>query len=308
MFCLSCAHKLPKSARFCQSCGAAASTQQSLTAVQDGHDDSSQEGVRSIPPLSELKPTANLEFRQKLLDCYFDVSTSKELSEWLRDLGQDPSGTAEEKIVKIRQQTKYLSMPAETFPDQTIQYLRWLSSGDGLFLIAESLGLNCEGSKDVLFRKIYREVGFQEGWLPRVTNRAAALTKETVLPFVQWYPILKNREYEKDYYEDFYTEMAQVFGKDKVHEQYAIAHGKTLKVDFHIGHPQQGGVGIEFKMPNSQGDIQRAQGQLEDYQMRYGRNLIVVLLPNFMTETEVGMFTDTVRGKGVTTVVKTKVL
>lgn len=61
-------------------------------------------------------------------------------------------------------------------------------------------------------------------------------------------------------------------------------------------------------MPNSQGDIQRAHGQLEDYQTRYGRNLIVVLLPNFMTETEVGMFTDTVRGKGVETVVKIKAL
>ena len=308
MFCLSCAHKLPESARFCQSCGAATSTQQSLTAVQDGYEDSSQEDMRSMSPLSELKPAANSEFRQKLLNCYLNVSTSKELSEWLRDLGQDPSGIAEEKIAKIRQHTKYLSMPAETFPGQTINYLRQLSSGDGLFLIAESLGLNCEGSKDVLFRQIYREVGYQEGWLPRVVNGGAVLTKEAVLPFVQWYPILKNREYEKDYYEDFHTEMAEVFGKDKVHAQYPIAHGKTLKIDFHIGHPQQGGVGIEFKIPNSQGDIQRAHGQLEDYQTRYGRNLIVVLLPNFMTETEVGMFTDTVRGKGVETVVKTKVL
>lgn len=306
VFCISCGHKLPESARFCQSCGAATSTQQNLTAVQDGHEDSSQEDVRSMPPLSELKPAANSEFRQKLFDCYLDVSTSKELSEWLRDLGQDPSGTAEEKMARIRQHTKYLSMPPETFPSQTINYLRQLSSGDGLFLIAESLGLNCEGSKDMLFRRIYREVGFQEGWLSRVVNGAAALTKETVLPFVRWYPILKHREYEKDYYEDFHTEMTEAFGKEKVHEQYAIAHGTTLKIDFHIGHPQQGGVGIEFKMPNSQGDIHRAHGQLEDYQTRYGRNLIVVLLPNFMTETEVGMFTDALRGKGVETIVKSK--
>lgn len=261
-----------------------------------------------MTPVSKLNPSADSEFRQKLLDCYLDISTSKELSDWLRDLGQDPSGTAEEKIAKIQKHTKYISMPPETFPGQTLNYLRCLSSGDGLFPIAESLGLNSAGSKDVLFRRIYREVGFQEGWLPRVVNESAALTMEAILPFVQWYPILKNRAYEKDYYEDFHAEMAEVFGKDKVHEQYAIAHGKTLKIDFHIGHPQQCGVGIEFKMPNSQGDIQRAHGQLEDYQTRYGRNLIVVLLPNFMTETEIGMFTDTVRSKGVATVVKTKVL
>jgi hypothetical protein len=259
-----------------------------------------------MPLLSELKPAANSEFRQKLLDCYLDVSTSKELSEWLRDLGQDPSGTAEEKMVRIRQHTKYLSMPPETFPSQTISYLRQLSSGDGLFLIAESLGLNCEGPKDMLLRRIYREVGFQEGWLPRVVNGAAALTKEAVLPFVQWYPILKHREYEKDYYEDFHTEMAEVFGKEKVQDQYPIAHGKTLKIDFHIGPPLQSGLGVEFKMPNSQSDIQRAFGQLDEYLTSYGQNLVVVLLPNFMSETEVGMFTNTLRGKGVETIVKSK--
>ena len=118
-------------------------------------------------------------------------------------------------MARVRQYTKYLSMPPETFHQQTMYYLESLSSGDGLFLIAEQLGLNQEGSKDVLFRRIYREV--QEGWLSCVSNGASALTKETVLPFVQWYPILKNREYEKDYYADFYTEMAEVFEKDKVH-------------------------------------------------------------------------------------------
>ena len=61
-------------------------------------------------------------------------------------------------------------------------------------------------------------------------------------------------------------------------------------------------------MPNGQGDIQRAFGQLDDYLTSYGKNLIVVLLPKFMTETEVVMFTDTLRGKGVETMVKTKAL
>lgn len=157
----------------------------------------------------------------------------------------------------------------------------------------------------MLFRRIYREVGFREGWLPRVADGALARTRQTVLPFVQWYPILKKREYEQDYYEDFSTEMAEVFGREKVHAQYAIAHGTTLKIDFHLGPPLQSGVGVEFKMPNSQGDIQRAFGQVDEYRTSYGQNLIVVLLGNFMTETEVAMFTDALCRKGVETIVKT---
>jgi hypothetical protein len=87
---------------------------------------------------------------------------------------------------------------------------------------------------------------------------------------------------------------------------HPIAHGKTLKIDFHIGPPLQSGVGIELKMPNSQSDIQRAFGQLDEYFMSYGQNLVVVVLPNSMSETEVGMFTNRLRGKGVETIVKSK--
>jgi len=308
MFCISCGHKVLESARFCPSCGLAISTLAGSAAVQVGHKNASGNEVRSIPLPSGLKPTTNCEFRQKLLDSYLSIASSQELSEWLEDIGQDSKGTAEAKIAKIRRHTKFLSMPPGEFPLQAMNNLHWLSSGDGLFLIAESLGLKCEGTKDVLLRRIYRQVGYEEGWLPRIVNGHCSFIKETILPFVQWYPILRNKNYEKDYYEEFCDEMAEIFGKDKVHEQYVVAHGKALKIDFHIGHPQGTAVGIEFKMPASQGDLHRASGQLDDYLTRYGRNLIVVLFTNFMSQTEIAMFLETLKTKGIETVIKSKAI
>ena len=308
MFCMSCGHKVLESARFCPSCGSAISPLEGSAGVQVRHKDLSGNEIRSTPLLAGVKPTTNCEFRQKLLDSYLSIASSQELSEWLEDIVQDSKGTAEEKIAKIRQHTKFLSMPPEEFPLQAMNNLRWLSSGDGLFLIAESLGVKCEGAKDVLLRRIYRHVGYEEGWLPRVVNGDCSFIKETILPYVQWYPIPRNKNYERDYYDEFCDEMVEIFGKDKVHEQYVVAHGKPLKIDFHIGHPQETGVGIEFKMPTSQGDIQRAFGQLDDYLTRYGRNLIVVLFANFMSQTEIAMFLETLKTKGIETVIKSKAL
>ncbi len=308
MFCISCGYKVLESARFCPSCGSAISTLEGSAAVHVGHKNASGNEVRSTPLLAGVKPATNCEFRQKLLDAYLSIASSQELSDWLEDIGQDSKGTAEAKIAKIRQHTKFLCMPPEEFPLQAMNNLQWLSSRDGLFLIAESLGVNCEGAKDVLLRRIYRQIGYEEGWLPRVVNGDCSFIKETILPFVQWYPILKNKNYERDYYQEFCDEMAEIFGKDKVHEQYVVAHGKALKIDFHLGHPQETGVGIEFKMPTSQGDIHRAFGQLDDYLTRYGRNLIVVLFTNFTSQTEIAMFLETLKTKGIDTVIKSKAL
>jgi hypothetical protein len=308
MFCMSCGYQVLAAARFCPSCGSAISTPEGSAAVHVGHKHASGDEVCSPPLLAGVKPATNCEFRQKLLDAYLSIASSQELSEWLKDIGQDSKGTTGVKVAKIRQHTKFLSMPPEEFPLQAMNNIQWLSSGDGLFLIAESLGMKCEGAKDVLLRRIYRQVGYEEGWLPRVVNGDCSFIKETILPFVHWYPILRNKNYERDYYDEFCDEMAEIFGKDKVHEQYVVAHGKPLKIDFHIGHPQETGVGIEFKMPTSQGDIHRAFGQLDDYLTRYGRNLVVVLFANFMSQTEIAMFLETLKTKGIDTVIKSKAL
>ncbi|TLY21947.1 MAG: hypothetical protein E6K66_08535 [Nitrospirae bacterium] len=61
-------------------------------------------------------------------------------------------------------------------------------------------------------------------------------------------------------------------------------------------------------MPASQGDLHRASGQLDDYLTRYGRNLIVVLFTNFMSQTEIAMFLETLKTKGIETVIKSKAI
>ncbi len=258
-----------------------------------------------IPGIANANPIADQEMRTRLLECYLDFSTSKELSEWLQNLEQDPRGSVEEKKARIREHTKYLSMSPETFPGQTINYLSQYSA-DFLADICQALGLDDRGGKNDLFRRIYREVGYREGWLSHVAREAPVITKETVLPFIHWYPILKNYDYEKDYYEDFHSEMLEVFGEANIHEQLPIAHGSTLKIDFHIGHPQQGGVGVEFKMPTSNSEIQRALGQMDQYLTRYGSELVIVLIPDFLQKAQETLFLDELTRKGITTVMKTK--
>lgn len=194
-------------------------------------------------------------------------------------------------------------MPPETFPEQTLNYLRPLNRTDILSDICIALGLDCNGSKSVLFRRIFREVGYREGWLTSIKT-ASAIDKQTVLQFVRWYPILTWPDYEKEYYVDFFDEMVETFGEDNVHGEVPIAHGSTLKIDFHIGHPQNGGVGVEFKLPANNNEIQRALGQMDQYLTRYGSNLIVVLIPHRLKSTEAVLFRETLDRKGIETVMK----
>jgi hypothetical protein len=227
MFCGKCGSQVIEAARFCSSCG---------NPILPG-------SIRpvAIPdtvPHSSFAPVpaADPDLRRKLLECYLDFSTSQELSNWLGDIGQDTRGTVEEKRVRIREYTKYLDMPPQDFPKQTISYLRLFQRSDILAEICENLSLPCEGKKDSLFRRVYREVGYREQWLPQPPLAKDAITKHSIMPFVKWYPILKNREYERDYYDEFFDEMSEIFGKENVHDQVPIAHGSTLKIDFHLGH------------------------------------------------------------------------
>ena len=283
MFCLSCGSKLAGPTPRCPICSSF-----------------------YVFTTSDVTPTRNPELREKLLQFYLNSATSQELSEWLQNIGQDPKGTAEEKRARVRQHTKYLSMAPETFPLQTIRYFSSYQ-GDHLYELCQDLGLDVDGSKNTLFRRTYREVGCREGWLRTVAKAAPIISKQTVLPFVQWYPILKNYKYEKDYYKDFYEEASEVFGLHNVHDQLAIAYGNTLKIDFHIGHPQQGGVGIEFKMPTNNSELQRALGQMDQYISRYQGELIIVIIPDFLSPAQVELFLGELGRKNITVVMKTKV-
>lgn len=111
--------------------------------------------------------------------------------------------------------------------------------------------------------------------------------------------------YEEDSHEDFADEMSEILGEENVHRQLPLAHGTTLKIDFHIGPPQQTGVGVEFKMPKNNGELQRGLGQVDQYQERYGQELIVVLLKtDYIDQAKVQFFVNELRRKGIVTVVK----
>lgn len=256
---------------------------------------------------SNVALTPDQALREQLFSFILDSTSSQDLSDWLQDIGQDSKGTADEKVNRLKEHSDYLRTPIEEFPIETIVQLNNLPA-DNLAALCELLKLDADGPKPTLIRRIYREVGCREGWLPPKLYEAPTIVKETVLPFVQWYPVLKDGKYEKDYYGEFYDEMSDLFGSLNVHEQLAIAYGNTLKIDFHIGHPQRGGVGIEFKMPTSNGEIQRALGQLDQYMNHYKEEVIVVLLPDFLTDAQLQLFLDELKRKEITVVVKSKML
>lgn len=241
-------------------------------------------GLRRDPALREL-----------LLSYFIETLTGAELAGWLKDIGQDTRGTVEDRRARVRASTKYLTMPDAEFPAQTENYLAPYSAGH-LEDLCEQLALPATGSKDALYRRIMREVHYREGWLTRVDG--AELSAAVVMPFLGWVPLTKRGDYEKDYYPVLHAELEEVF--TSVYEQLPVAHGSTLKIDFHVGNPQgDGGVGIEVKMPMSNADVQRALGQLDQYQRRYKENLILFVLQDFLKPEGQHFLQEQLKSKGV---------
>ena len=71
----------------------------------------------------EPSPAADLAFRKPLLEHYLESQSATGLADWLRELGQDPSGSVAERIDRVRANTRYLGMAARDFPQQTENYL-----------------------------------------------------------------------------------------------------------------------------------------------------------------------------------------
>ena len=254
----------------------------------------------TAPPTVQADPV----LRSTLLEYYITQSTTAELTRWLSQLGQDTQGTPAEKAARVRENTQYLDMPAAHFPQQTIHYLDPYSS-DHLAGICETLGLDASGNKDGRWRRFMRHVAVRERWvsLPNVVSEDF-FTAANTLPFIHWHQVTRRGGYEKDFYAAFADDMEGFFGESFVHAQLAIAFGTTLKIDFHLGHPQKSGVGVELKMPTSNAELQRALGQLDQYKERYGANLVVMLLPDFLERTQQQLFLDSVAAKGIAVVVK----
>lgn len=249
-------------------------------------------------------PSKDPQLRKLLLDFYIESQTAEDLADWLRHLGVNPAGSVQERRDRVRSFTKYLDMPEREFPAQTQAYLTPFSS-DALADLCLELGVSDSGARDNRYCRIMREIGFREGWLRRVPKGASPLpSPDLVAAFLQWYPIVRRGRYEKDYYDAVFDELSDVFGEDVVHEQLPVAHGTTLKIDFHLGHPQAGGIGIEVKMPTNNSEIQRGLGQIDQYLHRYGSNLIMVVIPDFLNSASLVFFRDQLRSKGVRTVIK----
>lgn len=246
-------------------------------------------------------PTPDTAFRSQLLNAYLECSTSEELVGWLKDIGQDTRGNAAQKKQRIAENTKYLTMPVEGFPQQTRWYLDGRSS-DALSEICQAIGVAVSGTRDSKYRRILREVAYREGWMERPAP--SAVVRPAVLQHLAWYPITKRGQYEKDYYAPCVEELKEAFSTEHIYEQLPMSHGSTLRIDVHVGHPQEIGIGIDFKLPSSNADVQRAIGQFDQYKTKYGDDLIIVLLGHELSAAAKTLFLDAMRIRGIAVVDK----
>jgi hypothetical protein len=253
-------------------------------------------------PSHTLHPDPQL--REQLLSFYLDTFTGDELAGWLRDLDENPRGTVAEKQQRIREHTKYLGMPAEEFPEQTEHYLQPYDS-QYLGELCAALNLSSDGSKEARYRRILREVRYREGWMSRYRIAAGARpTVADIVPLLGWVPIVKRGDYEKDFCLVFGEELREVFGDDLVYEQLPVAHGNTLRIDFHVGDPQGEGVGIEVKMPTNNGDVQRALGQLDQYKRRYQDELVLLVVADLLKPELLKFFQTELESKHLSVIVR----
>ncbi|MDE3049602.1 MAG: zinc ribbon domain-containing protein [Nitrospirota bacterium] len=219
MDCTRCEAALPLKARFCPSCGGKAKSWEELMFDEPASwspEHTDEPGERTPPP-----PRDNEELRARLIDCYLNFSISKELTEWLQDLGLPSTGTTQEKLACLRRHAGSLVLPAESFPRQTIYYLNKYDE-DILSEIGQELGVDVAGPKDVLLTRIYREVGLREGWLQPLSEDARQIISETFIP------ILEAFDHKKDYYLDLWDELSDVLGKDPMRLHVPPAYGSAI--------------------------------------------------------------------------------
>lgn len=251
---------------------------------------------------TNLKPDPQL--REVLLTFFLETLTSPALGDWLRHLGEDPRGTVQEKRERIRAKTPYLRLPETQFPAHTQDQLKPYPS-ELLSELCKKLDLCADGTKEQKFRRLMRTVHTREGWLPAISPpiSASALSVSTVASILGWFPLSDLGDYEKDYYPIIRDELVEALG-DIVFEQLPVAHGSTLKIDFHVGEPHGQGIGVEVKFPQSNADVQRAIGQLEQYQRRYGANLVLLILQGLAKREVMSYFLESLKSRGIAVVVR----
>jgi hypothetical protein len=126
--------------------------------------------------------------REQLLDCYLNLSISDELSDWLTDLGLPATGTVAQKLARLKEHKRALTLTAESLHRQTIFYLSDYSL-DVLVEICQELGLKTEGSQGALLKRVYCEVGLREGWLWPIPQDTQSTLKQMFLTVIDGFDL-----------------------------------------------------------------------------------------------------------------------
>lgn len=217
MDCTACDATIPVKARYCPSCGAKQKTWEELmsdTPAPWSLDRADGQAGDLLPP-----PQDNRELRARLIDCYLNLSISKELSGWLQDLGLPSGGTTQEQLIRLRRHAGSLALQAESLPRQTIYYLNRYDE-EVLSEICQELEIDGAGPKDVLLTRIYWQVGMREGWLQPLSEDARQIITETFIP------IMQGLDPEKDYLLDLSSELS--VGEDPMHLRVSNAYGSAI--------------------------------------------------------------------------------
>lgn len=163
----------------------------------------------------------NTNLREKLFECYINFSISKELSDWLRELGRPSCGTLKQQLAQLRELSASLVLPAETFPRQTIYYLSRYDP-DILSEICHELGVSSEGSPEILFKRIYGEVGLREGWLRQPPEEARRIVRDTFFPLLRSFGVVE--DCSLDVLDDF----SEPAGGENAPFRSPLAYGSAL--------------------------------------------------------------------------------
>ena len=155
--------------------------------------------------------------REQLLDCYINLSISNELSGWLADLGLPSTGTVEQKLARLKEHKRTLTLAAESLHRQTIFYLNDYS-GEVLVEICQELDLKTEGSKGALFKRVYCEVGLREGWLWPIPQETQCILKHMFLSVIQGFDL------------DHWTRLCDLLQEEKDYRSTPLAFGRAFIV------------------------------------------------------------------------------
>ncbi|MEK6803441.1 MAG: zinc ribbon domain-containing protein [Nitrospirota bacterium] len=246
MNCTSCEAALPLRARFCPSCGVQVRLPEDPTfdepamqAVERG--DERERRTASAPRDHEA-------LKARLIDCYVNFSMSRELSEWLQELGLPSTGTMEEKLARLRQHAGLLVLPAESLSRQTIWYLNRYDEPI-LTEICQELGIDHNGPKERLITRVYHAVGLQEGWLQPLSEDARKVIAETFLPILR---AVDHRNYD-DF--DEWGELGNILDRENRNQPVAQGHGSAFMAVLIPGFLQEAhGALLQDELKNRAGE------------------------------------------------------